>query len=56
MRRAAFTVGVLLLTLGGFLYQIRLAGALPTMREVMPLAIGLAFLSFRRQQKAGGGV
>lgn len=54
MRRAAFTVGVLLLTLGGFLYQIRLAGALPTMREVMPLAIGLALFAVASVAFAGG--
>ena len=41
MRRLAFSVLVLLLAIGGFLYQVRLAEALPSSRAVLPLATGI---------------
>ena len=41
MRRLAFSCIVLLLAVGGFLYQVRLAEALPSARAAMPLAAGL---------------
>ena len=41
MRRLAFSCIVLLLAAGGFLYQVRLAEALPSARTAMPLAAGL---------------
>ena len=41
MRRLAFSCLVLLLAVGGFLYQVRLAEALPSARAAMPLAAGL---------------
>ena len=41
MRRLAFSVLVLLLAIGGFLYQVRLAEALPSSRAVLPLAAGI---------------
>ena len=41
MRRLAFSCIVLLLAAGGFLYQVRLAEALPSARAAMPLAAGL---------------
>lgn len=41
MRRLAFSVLVLLLAIGGFLYQVRLAEALPSSRAVLPLVAGI---------------
>ena len=41
MRRLAFSVLVLLLAIGGFLYQVRLAEAIPSARAVLPLATGV---------------
>jgi len=45
MRRLAFSCIVLLLAAGGFLYQVRLAEALPSARAVLPLATGLLFFA-----------
>jgi cell division protein FtsW (lipid II flippase) len=41
MRRLAFSVLVLLLAIGGFLYQVRLAEAIPSARAALPLAAGV---------------
>ena len=41
MRRLAFSVLVLVLAAGGFLYQVRLAEALPSARAALPLATGV---------------
>ena len=41
MKKALFTLLVLLLAAAGFLYQIRLAGTLPTVRVLIPTAVGL---------------
>ena len=45
MRRLAFSVLVLLLAIGGFLYQVRLAEALPSSRAVLPLVAGVLFFA-----------
>ncbi len=41
MRRFFSSVIVLILALSGFLYQVRLAGELPNVRDMLPLACGL---------------
>lgn len=45
MRRVATAFTVLLLAVCGFLYQIRLSGSLPGMRDMLPLLIGVVMFA-----------
>ena len=45
MRRMISVLTVLLLALAGFLYQVRLAGALPELRGMLPLGCGLVLFA-----------